>query len=108
VKLILLMFFVWLMAGMSGIGFGWWFERVHAQDNSGPLQYIVEKPSPQLLYKTNEVPEPQVVGTVPVVSGCATTSSVTVCTLTDPATQRHWLIVGSAQGSIAVVPDELR
>lgn len=68
-----------LLAG-SAIRFGWWLERVHAQ----------------------------VVGTVPVVSGCTTTSSVTVCTLTDPATQRHWLIVGSAQGSIAVVEDELR
>jgi hypothetical protein len=59
-------------------------------------------------YTWGKVPEPQVVSTVPIVNGCMTTNSVTVCTLTDPGTQRHWLIVGSAQGSIAVVEDELR
>ena len=98
-----------LLAGIiASLIIGHMVGPTHAQDNSGPLQYIVKKPSPELLYKTNEVPEPQVVGTVPIVNGCMTTNSVTVCTLTDPGTQRHWLIVGSAQGSIAVVEDELR
>ena len=52
--------------------------------------------------------EAQVVATVPVVGPCTTFSSVTVCRLSDGSTQRNWLIVGSAQGSIAVVEDEIR
>ena len=79
-KRCLLVAFVPLLLAGSAIRFGWWLERVHAQ----------------------------VVATVPVVSPCTTFSSVTVCRLYDGSTQRNWLIVGSAQGSIAVVEDEIR
>ena len=91
VLIILVMEFV---LAASGISFGWWMDRVvHAQ----------------------------VVATVPTISGCVVTlpsssnentvissSSIPmqICTLTDASGTRHWLVVTTSSGGIAIMEDK--
>lgn len=49
----------------------------------------------------------QVITTYPVVSNCSTTGTITVCQMTDSASQKTWLIVENASGGISVVEDNL-
>lgn len=52
-------------------------------------------------------PAPQVVQSNPTVTNCSTTNGVTVCQLTDSATERQWLIIQGSSG-ITAVSDDLR
>ena len=84
-KRILLILVVGLVLSASGISFGWWLQRAYAQ----------------------------VVATVPTISGCFVTlpsSSASIpmqiCTLTDASGTRHWLVVMTSLGGVAIVEEK--
>ena len=83
-KRTLIILVVEFVLAASGISFGWWLQRAHAQ----------------------------VVATVPTISGCFVTlpsSSASIpmqiCTLTDASGTRHWLVVTTSSGGVAIVED---
>jgi len=85
VKRVLIILVMEFVLAASGISFGWWMDRVvHAQ----------------------------VVATVPTISGCTTGPAgfngiyTTVCTLTDASGTRHWLVVTTSSGGIAIMEDK--
>ena len=93
-KRVLIILVVGLVLEFLGTGFGWW--RSEESD-----QVWMDR-----------VVHAQVVATVPTISGCTTGPAgfnsiyTTVCTLTDASGTRHWLVVTTSSGGIAIMEDK--